>query len=77
MAPEQSEGHEVGEEADLYSLALVLYEALSGVNPVRGATPAATARRIGTPLEPLGRIRRDLPRALTAGSGSRPGARSV
>jgi hypothetical protein len=65
MAPEQSEGHEVGEETDLYALALVLYEALSGVNPVRGATPAATARRIGRRLPPLERSRRDLPRALT------------
>jgi eukaryotic-like serine/threonine-protein kinase len=64
MAPEQCEGEEVGEEADLYSLALVLYEALSGVNPVRGATPAATARRIGSELESLARHRRDLPRAL-------------
>jgi serine/threonine protein kinase len=66
MAPEQSEGLEVGEEADLYALALVLYEALCGVNPVRGATPAATARRIGRLLEPLRRRRRDLPRELTA-----------
>ncbi len=33
MAPEQSEGREVGEPADLYSLALVLYEGLTGVNP--------------------------------------------
>jgi eukaryotic-like serine/threonine-protein kinase len=65
MAPEQSEGREVGEEADLYALALVLYEALSGVNPVRGPTPAATARRIGRRLEPLERRRRDLPRTLT------------
>jgi hypothetical protein len=65
MAPEQSEGREVAEEADLYALALVLYEALSGVNPVRGATPAATARRIGRRLEPLERRRRDLPRSLT------------
>jgi hypothetical protein len=46
-------------------LALVLYEALSGVNPVRGATPAATVRRIGRRLEPLERRRRDLPRFLT------------
>ncbi|HWX75257.1 MAG TPA: serine/threonine-protein kinase, partial [Solirubrobacteraceae bacterium] len=38
MAPEQSEGHEAGPSADLYSLALVLYEAFSGVNPVRGRT---------------------------------------
>lgn len=65
MAPEQSDGHEVAEEADLYSLALVLYEALSGVNPVRGATPAATVRRIGRPLPSLGRERRDLPSPLT------------
>jgi serine/threonine protein kinase len=65
MAPEQADGHEATEPADLYSLALVLYEAFSGVNPVRGATPAATARRIGRPLEPLARHRRDLPRALT------------
>jgi len=65
MAPEQSEGREVAEEADLYALALVLYEAFSGVNPVRGATPAATARRIGEELEPLEHRRRDLPRGLT------------
>jgi eukaryotic-like serine/threonine-protein kinase len=65
MAPEQSEGHEAGPAADLYSLALVVYEALSGVNPVRGRTPAATARRIGAPVEPLERRRRDLPRELT------------
>ncbi len=64
MAPEQSDGGEVGEPADLYSLSLVLYEALSGENPVRGATPAATARRIGTRLDPLSRRRRDLPRRL-------------
>ncbi len=65
MAPEQSEGRTVGAQADLYALALVLYEALSGVNPVRGLTPAATARRIGTRLEPLRRHRPDLPRELT------------
>jgi hypothetical protein len=65
MAPEQSEGREAAEPADLYALALVLYEGLSGVNPVRGGSPAATARRIGTLLEPLERHRGDLPRALT------------
>jgi hypothetical protein len=65
MAPEQSDGEEVGPAADLYSLALVLYEALSGVNPVRGRTAAATARRIGAQIDPLERRRRDLPRELT------------
>ncbi len=65
MAPEQSEGREVAAPADLYSLALVMYEALCGINPVRGATPAATVRRIGRRLPPLQRSRRDLPLALT------------
>jgi hypothetical protein len=65
MAPEQSEGLQIGESADVYSLALVMYEGLTGVNPVRGATPAATARRIGRTLPPLSARRRDLPRALT------------
>jgi eukaryotic-like serine/threonine-protein kinase len=65
MAPEQSEGREVGEQTDLYSLALVLYEALCGFNPVRGSSPAETVRRIGRPIPPLERARRDLPRPLT------------
>lgn len=38
MAPEQAEGREAGAPADLYAAALVLYEALSGVNPIRGGT---------------------------------------
>jgi hypothetical protein len=66
MAPEQSEGLEVDELADVYSLALVIYEGLAGVNPVRGPTPAATARRIGRRIPPLAARRADLPRALTA-----------
>jgi hypothetical protein len=65
MAPEQSDGGDVGEAVDLYSLALILYEAFSGVNPVRGATPAATARRIGRPIAALERARGDLPSSLT------------
>ena len=64
MAPEQAEGHEVGPECDVYSLALTLYEAWTGTNPVRGASPAATARAVGSPLPPLRRQRRDLPAAL-------------
>jgi len=66
MAPEQSEGKPAGEPADLYSLALVLYEALSGTNPVRGANPAETARRIGRPVEPLRSRRPDLPISLAS-----------
>ena len=65
MSPEQSEGREAGEPSDLYSLALVLYETLAGANPVRGSTPAATARRIGRPVPPLTHRRPDLPHELT------------
>ncbi len=64
MAPEQAEGQEVGPECDVYSLALTLYEAWTGSNPVRGASPAATARAVGAPLPPLRRQRRDLPASL-------------
>ena len=56
MAPEQAEGRsEVGPEADVYSLALTLYECWAGENPNRRATPAATARAIGARARPLRR----------------------
>lgn len=65
MAPEQAEGRAAGPEADVYSLALVLYECWSGENPNRRTTPAATARAIGSRARPLRRLRPDLPRELT------------
>ena len=37
MAPEQAQGRSVTAAVDLYALALVCYEALTGVNPVRNA----------------------------------------
>ena len=64
MAPEQAEGLEVGPPADLYALAVVMYEALTGLNPVRAGTAAQRARRLGAYLPPLRRQRRDLPREL-------------
>lgn len=64
MAPEQAEGRRVGPHADVYALALVLYEALVGFNPVRAAAPAATARRVAAGLPSLRRLRRDLPHDL-------------
>ncbi len=64
MAPEQAEGRGAEPASDLYALALCLYEALSGVNPVRGRGVGATARRVGQRLPELGRLRRDLPLAL-------------
>jgi serine/threonine protein kinase len=79
MSPEQAEGRPAGPEADVYSLALMLYECWSGENPHRRANPAATARAIGDRTRPLRRLRPDLPRELTESVdgclAARPGRR--
>ncbi|MDP2711101.1 MAG: serine/threonine-protein kinase, partial [Solirubrobacteraceae bacterium] len=64
MAPEQARGEEITGAVDVYALGVVLYEALTGVNPIRAGNPAATARRVGMRLAPLRRVRRDLPAEL-------------
>jgi eukaryotic-like serine/threonine-protein kinase len=64
MAPEQAEGARTTPASDVYSLALSLYEAWTGSNPVRAGGPAATARRLGRPLPSLAATRRDLPLEL-------------
>ncbi|MFN2616875.1 MAG: protein kinase [Thermoleophilaceae bacterium] len=66
MAPEQAEGRSVTAACDVYSLALTLYEAWAGDNPVRAGGPAETARRLGRRLPSLARRRRDLPTELCA-----------
>lgn len=60
MAPEQADGRAVTAAADVYALALVLYEAWTGVNPRRRASIVAPAVAPAS----LGRLRRDLPAAL-------------
>ncbi len=79
MAPEQARGERITEAVDVYALGVVLYEALSGVNPVRAGNPAATVRRVGIAFAPLQRVRRDLPgslcRAVDAAVAVDPGAR--
>jgi hypothetical protein len=64
MAPEQAEGEAAGTPADVYSLALTLYEAWTGENPNARSTPAATARAIGTPITSLADLRAELPQEL-------------
>jgi serine/threonine-protein kinase len=53
MSPESAEGKPVDGRADVYSLALVLYEALSGEVPfVTDTTIGTLAARVGQPLPP-------------------------
>jgi eukaryotic-like serine/threonine-protein kinase len=65
MAPEQADGLRPGPSADVYSLALTLYESFCGEHPLVRESPAATARAIGEPIAPLSAIRPDLPEAMT------------
>ncbi len=64
MAPEQAEGIGAGEPADVYALALTLYECWAGANPVARETPAQTALEIGAALPSLRTHRPDLPDRL-------------
>ena len=64
MAPEQAEGKRATAAWDVYSLALTLYEAWTGSNPVRARGAAATARRLGMALPPLRSLRADMPGEL-------------
>lgn len=65
MSPEQADGRVAGPEADVYSLALTLYECWSGENPNLRSTPAATARAIGDRPRSLRRLRPGLPHQLS------------
>jgi eukaryotic-like serine/threonine-protein kinase len=67
MAPEQAAGREVRPTADLYSLAVVLYEGLTGTNPLAAGPNGQRTTRLGIYLPPLRRQRRDLPRELGLG----------
>lgn len=65
MAPEQARGDEISAASDLFSLAITLYEAASGVHPFTAATPWATAARIlSHQPSPLHSLRPDLPEAM-------------
>ena len=65
MSPEQAEGFAVGPPGDVFSLALTLFEAWTGINPRRRSTPGATARALGEEVPLLADARPDLPAPLT------------
>jgi serine/threonine-protein kinase len=80
MAPEQLEGRDPGPPADIYSLAVIAFEALSGRKPREGRTPMEIAHKIAT--EPPPDLREAWPKApktvarvLQRGMALKPGDR--
>ncbi len=67
MSPEQAWGEEVGYQTDLYSLAVVAYEMLSGRVPFSGTTPHAVLyKQIHEPPPPVRQSRPELPVGVEA-----------
>jgi serine/threonine-protein kinase len=65
MSPEQVEGRPIDPRSDLYSLGATLWHLLAGRPPVDGQTSLAVAvAHVKGGIEPLERIRPDLPRRL-------------
>jgi serine/threonine protein kinase len=65
MAPEQLEGGEVSPQTDVYALAVTFYECLAGRIPHQRELAEGVHPPKG-PLEPLSRIRPEIPAALDA-----------
>ncbi|MGB1526318.1 MAG: serine/threonine-protein kinase [Miltoncostaeaceae bacterium] len=80
MAPEQATGEQVTGAADVWAATLVLYEGLTGRNPLLGSSPADTARRAALgEIPPIRNLRPDLPprlaKAIDAGLSPHPEGR--
>src|SRR3954451_21548276 len=65
IAPERLAGAEANGAADVWSVGVLLWEALAGRHPFSSFSPLETARRVQEGAPPLAQLRPDLPRALT------------
>ena len=67
MSPEQARGEAVDARSDLFSLGIVLYECLAGVNPFSAPTTFETMRRVqACEYPPIEILRSDTPADLIA-----------
>ena len=64
IAPERLAGQESDGAADVWSVGVLLWEALAGRHPFWAISPLETARRVETGAQPLAEVRPDLPRSL-------------
>jgi hypothetical protein len=64
IAPERFAGQEASGAADVWSVGVLLWEALAGRHPFWAISPLETARRVEAGAQPLATVRPDLPRSL-------------